>query len=340
MPSPRSSLRAQRAKQQNMTLMAIAITFVLLVLVVTILLCINVVMDIRDRADRPQDDPSQNPSGDQTPSGNESGDPGTDPDGDQTLSPGDDTQTPPISRTEAISAEQINQGALILVNTTHKYVFPDHALRLVNIYDRQASAKTLSQYFQLASDQLWMDQDAYLQMDKLLRAFGDPSVVLTGAYRTAEQQTASGSSVPAGYSDSHTGLSCALRGQPGTGLGETKYAWLYENAYKYGFIVRYPEDKAALTGVSDYTNYFRYVGYVHAYIMKTNNFCLEEYIPYLQRHTYGETALQVTTDDGSSYEIYYVAATGDVTTVPVPDTGNYTISGDNEGGFIITVKCS
>lgn len=333
--SSQNPRRAQRNRYQNMTLLAIAVTFVSLLLVFAILLGIGAVRAIRG------DDP-QNPN-----EGPENGDDQTPPEGDEPGEPDDGAddpnqnhQQPP--RVVSLPSATINEGNLVLVNTTHVYTFPD--VNLVNVYLSQATAQTLSKYFQMAGATLFMEQTAYTQMDKFLKAMNDPSVMFVSAHRTPEQQTASGSSIPAGYSDSHTGLSFALRGESASGtplpLTDQKYAWLYENCYKYGFVVRYPADKVAQTGVSDYTNYFRYVGYVHAYLMTTKNLCLEEYIPYLQSHTYGDGALKVTTDDGSSYEIYYVPATGTQTQVPLPEHDNYTISGDNEGGFIVTVKVS
>lgn len=330
--------RTQRIRRQNQTLMAIAVTFVLLLLVFAIMLSITAISSLGNGNKPPEGD---TPGGEQpgnTLPGDQTGDQPGDQPGDQ--NPDDDP--PPVNQnTITLDASRIHEGELVLVNRTHVYPFP--SIHLVNVYDSQMAAKTYGQYMQVSGTSLWMEQTAYRQMDKMLAAFGDPSVVMTSAHRTAEQQTASGSTTPAGYSDSHTGLSCALRGQKGATplpLTNEKYTWLYQNCYKYGFVVRYPADKVAQTGVDDYTNYFRYVGYVHAYIMKTNNLCLEEYVSYVKSYTFGDRTLNVTTDDGSSYQIYYVAATGDKTQVPVPENGNYTISGDNEGGFIVTVKVS
>lgn len=56
-----------------------------------------------------------------------------------------------------------------------------------------------------------------------------------------------------------------------------------DNAYKYGFVIRYPDGKESVTGVSDYNYAFRYVGYAHAYYMHENGLCLEEYISLLQK---------------------------------------------------------
>ena len=54
--------------------------------------------------------------------------------------------------------------------------------------------------------------------------------------------------------------------------------WIAENCHKYGFIIRYPADKTALTGINFEPWHLRYVGIAHAEYMKANNLCLEEYI--------------------------------------------------------------
>lgn len=56
------------------------------------------------------------------------------------------------------------------------------------------------------------------------------------------------------------------------------YDWLEENSYKYGFIKRYPADKVDITGISNESWHYRYVGKEVAKIMYEENLCLEEYI--------------------------------------------------------------
>ncbi len=58
--------------------------------------------------------------------------------------------------------------------------------------------------------------------------------------------------------------------------------WIEENAWKYGFILRYPEDKTELTGIQYEPWHIRYVGLPHSAIMKEKNFVLEEYMDYLK----------------------------------------------------------
>ena len=56
------------------------------------------------------------------------------------------------------------------------------------------------------------------------------------------------------------------------------YNWLKDNAHKYGFIKRYPDDKTNITGISNEPWHYRYVGEEAALIMYEENLCLEEYI--------------------------------------------------------------
>ena len=60
------------------------------------------------------------------------------------------------------------------------------------------------------------------------------------------------------------------------GRNELMWQWLEENAHKYGFILRYPEGKEALTGHTANRSTYRYVGVNVATTMKEQNLCLEE----------------------------------------------------------------
>lgn len=60
------------------------------------------------------------------------------------------------------------------------------------------------------------------------------------------------------------------------------FRWLSENAKDYGFILRYPEEKACTTGIAYEPWHWRYVGKENSYKMEELNMCLEEYIEYLE----------------------------------------------------------
>ena len=54
--------------------------------------------------------------------------------------------------------------------------------------------------------------------------------------------------------------------------------WIHNNAYKYGFILRYPKGKDDITGFSYECWHLRYVGKDISYIMHNENILtLEEY---------------------------------------------------------------
>lgn len=59
---------------------------------------------------------------------------------------------------------------------------------------------------------------------------------------------------------------------------EPEFEWLQQHAAEYGFILRYPDDKQAITGVSYEPWHYRYVGVENAKAIKESGLCLEEYL--------------------------------------------------------------
>lgn len=54
--------------------------------------------------------------------------------------------------------------------------------------------------------------------------------------------------------------------------------WLMENAHRYGFVLRYPEEKSQITGIGYEPWHYRYVGREAANQMYESGLCLEEYL--------------------------------------------------------------
>ena len=84
-----------------------------------------------------------------------------------------------------------------------------------------------------------------------------------------------------GYSEHHTGMAIDLFGSR-EGLREfvntPESPWVYENAHKYGFIVRYWEDIERYTGYEDEPWHLRYLGIQVATDMHDKGIkCFEEY---------------------------------------------------------------
>ncbi len=81
-----------------------------------------------------------------------------------------------------------------------------------------------------------------------------------------------------GYSEHQTGLAYDLCTWDG-GLveSEPEATWISENAHKYGFIVRYKDDKQSITGYMGEPWHIRYVGDIATDIYNSG-LCLEEYL--------------------------------------------------------------
>ena len=63
------------------------------------------------------------------------------------------------------------------------------------------------------------------------------------------------------------------------GFAETKaFEWLCENAHKYGFILRFPENKTGVTGYAYESWHYRYVGVKVAKEIHSKGITLEEYL--------------------------------------------------------------
>ncbi len=240
-----------------------------------------------------------------------------------------------------VAAAETLHGPLVIVNADHKYTFPETADHLSEIYAKMVSHTP--RIYQQSGVSTYMDTVALDALDAMLVAFneatGKDNVILRYAYRSAKDQEAA-SSTPVGYSDHHTGMGVQLRY---TSEGNTyklntdeTYDWLYDNCHKYGFVVRYPEGKEEVTGVEDYTEYFRYVGVAHATYMKANNLCMEEYVELLKTdYTDHKKPLGIEAADGLYYEVYYATET-----LHYPTNYAYEVSGTNEGGVIVTIARS
>lgn len=99
----------------------------------------------------------------------------------------------------------------------------------------------------------------------------------------------------------------------------------------YGFIERYQHSKEAVTGIAAEPWHFRYVGAPHARLIHDHGLCLEEYVPFLR----DGGARLCPLGDGRCAQVFYVPCQGETTEIELP--GEATISGDNDGGFIVTL---
>ena len=136
-----------------------------------------------------------------------------------------------------------------------------------------------------------IDEDARKSFTLMVNDANKDSIILRSVsdYRSFEQQSKledveDVKFVKAGSSEHQTGLAYDLIGEDYTlkyklDFSKSKeYKWLMDNAYKYGFVLRYPEGKKDITGLSFAPWHFRYVGIDLAKILHDQNLTLEEYL--------------------------------------------------------------
>ncbi|MBR1739541.1 MAG: hypothetical protein IJ737_04535 [Ruminococcus sp.] len=114
---------------------------------------------------------------------------------------------------------------------------------------------------------------------------------------------------------------------------EGQYAWIKDNCYKYGFIIR---DGGRL----------RYIGTVAAGYIHDNNTTFESFMEDIKNYTF-EVPLFYTDSVAVEYALYYTEKTEDGLTTPVPvplrdDESElpYEILGNNVDGYIAIVRLS
>jgi D-alanyl-D-alanine carboxypeptidase len=105
-----------------------------------------------------------------------------------------------------------------------------------------------------------------MQVQSSFRSYSAQKMVYDGWVRSLGIKQADIQSARPGYSEHQTGLAvdisavpakCALAACFGT---TTQGAWLAANAWRYGFLLRYPQDKTAITGYEYEPWHFRYIG--------------------------------------------------------------------------------
>ena len=203
--------------------------------------------------------------------------------------PEEDPQTPaqetePASEEDPAQTDAGDDWKLILVNAEHP-VPEDYSVTLK----------------ELRNDQ-WVDERIYPELQQM---FDDARVegiypLINESYRSAERQQEILDNYIAAYEAE--GLSTEEAQQralevvakPGTseyqlGLAldiiveyeedsTVTWQWLKENCWRYGFILRYPEDKTEITGISYEPWHFRYVGAEAAQQITERGITLEEYL--------------------------------------------------------------
>jgi D-alanyl-D-alanine carboxypeptidase len=105
-----------------------------------------------------------------------------------------------------------------------------------------------------------------MQSQSAYRSYSTQQAVYAGWVSSLGQAAADQTSARAGHSEHQTGLAIDVSALPSVCALDQCFAntpqgqWLAANGWKYGFIVRYPADKTAVTGYEYEPWHMRYVG--------------------------------------------------------------------------------
>ena len=278
------------------------------------------------------------------------------PAGGQETAPAEDSEPQAVQASTGVSCtltdlgeEAIYTGELVLVNNWTLYHFPENQ-ELVSVYEEKNDS------YYVGGTNIYLEHVAMEALNALLGDFtaqgGSKSVNVVAGHRTKEfqqhlfDQSAERNGLEhaqqyvaqPGGSEHHTGLVVDLNIYHDDGTSEEyrgtgEYAWINDNCQNYGYVVRYATDKADLTGIADEPWHFRYVGIPHATQMVREGLCLEEYIDYLRDYTAEGEHLMISCVAGT-YEVWYAEGSS----LYLPDSGEYTVSGNNVDGLIVTCK--
>lgn len=263
-------------------------------------------------------------------------------------------------------ASEIKTGNLLSINDNLKYEMPSSFDNMVNLYEYRKNSDNVSKTeingaytYSLSLDRIALDNDTLDAFNQMIIDYcktldlsnanvnsASNIVVAWGGYTqsTIDEYSEDVTNIGKDYYDHALGTTLTLKKHtPSVAITEdilkNEYKWIYENAHKYGFILRYPNACKDHTGFDGNARvHLRYVGVEHATYIFNNNICFENYLEILRnKHNSPEKALSITTQNGS-FSVYYVKYTGNPTSVPIPKNATYTISGDNMNGFIVTVE--
>ena len=173
------------------------------------------------------------------------------------------------------------RGSILLVNESHRLSEDYVPEGLVNLYEQRHS-------FRLASTEIYLTRETYEAAERMFHAAEEANVngfIITSGYRSYARQgevyadSEPGKAQQPGASEHQTGLAFDVTAETNSGFESTpQYAWLMQNAHLYGFIQRYPANKADITGISYEPWHYRYVGVEAATRIHEQGITLEEFV--------------------------------------------------------------
>lgn len=190
---------------------------------------------------------------------------------------------------EEIQNTDITQDTLMLVNKYYKLsedYTPDDLVTISNNYSWGTDQKTRKVVYDafLNMFNAALEEQIYLMVNSSYRDYESQNTVYNNYKNLKGEKYADSIAARPGHSEHSTGLCLDIFSKTNTNKNTfkdtTDYTWLKENAHKYGFILRYPENKESITGYSFESWHYRYVGIEVATFIYENDLTFDEYYAY------------------------------------------------------------
>lgn len=185
----------------------------------------------------------------------------------------------------SVSADDAADPMLVLVNRTH-IISGEYSGELVELDCGKSIDSRIYPDLQAMFDEM-RNEGIYPTVNEGFRTKEDQEQMMTdqinayldeGYSRKKAEKLAEKIVAPVGSSEHELGIAVDIIADKAKSDNETVYNWLAKNAYKYGFILRYPLNKTEITGIDYEPWHYRYVGKKAAAEIYEQGICLEEYL--------------------------------------------------------------
>lgn len=184
-----------------------------------------------------------------------------------------------------VCGEERDSWNLLLVNAKHK-ISQGYTVELQKLSNDQAVDKRIYPDLQLMLDAA-KAEGIYLKIVSSFRTTEDQEKIMEDkiaafqekgySNQKAKEEAAKWVAAP-GTSEHELGLAVDIKAESSISTDKEVYEWLADNAYQYGFILRYPSNKVHITGVGYEPWHYRYVGKKAAKKITEAGITLEEYL--------------------------------------------------------------
>lgn len=186
-----------------------------------------------------------------------------------------------------INTHSLNTNTEKTETSKNQFTILNKYYNIDSSYPNEAELVTIDSKYHLNKTETKIKKIAYDAFIKMYEETPEDSKFkITSAYRSYSTQEAlynyeisqnqETNTAKPGHSEHQTGYTIDI---------DKPNQWVQENAHKYGFILRYPEDKEYLTGYSYNETHYRYCGIDCATYIYENNITYEEYYEYFIKHS-------------------------------------------------------